>query len=53
MCFSCMCLFILHALICVPFLLLLVSGLAVACDCGTPWTFPIPINLYFYCNGFR
>ena len=40
MCFSCICLFILHALISgFIFLFLLVSGLAPACDCGAPFAF--------------
>ena len=39
MCFSCVCLFNLHALIFVIFLFLLVSGVAAASDCGTPWIF--------------
>ena len=39
MCFSCVCLFILHAQISVLLLFLLVSGLAAACDCDTTWTF--------------
>ena len=35
----CICLFILFALICVPFLFLVISGLAAVCNCGTPWTY--------------
>ena len=38
-CVLCICLFILLALICVPFLFLVMSGLAAACNCGTPWTY--------------
>ena len=37
-CLSCICLFILHVLLCL-FLFFLVSGLAADCNCGTPWTF--------------
>ena len=42
MCFSCICFFILHALIAVLFLFLVVSGIGCgncSCDCGPPWTF--------------
>ena len=35
------CLFVLYVLVFVVFLFLLVSGLAVVCDCGTPWTFQL------------
>ena len=36
------CLFDLRLFCFVCFLFLLVSGKAVACDCGTPWTFLLP-----------
>ena len=39
MCFSCICLSVLHVLVFVLFLFLLVSGFAAVCNCGTPWTF--------------
>ena len=39
MCFSCICLFVLHGLVFVLFLFLLVSGLTAVCDCDTPGTF--------------
>ena len=38
-CILCICLFILFVLICVPFVFLVMSGLAAACNCGTPWTY--------------
>ena len=38
-CFSCICLFVLYVLVFVIFRFLLVSGLAVVCDCGIHWTF--------------
>ena len=41
-CFLCINLFVLHVLLCLlpffSFSLCFVSGLAAACDCGTPWT---------------
>ena len=45
-CVLCICLFIVLALICVPFLFLVMSGLAAACNCGTPWTYLC--LLYFF-----
>ena len=39
MCFSCICLFVLHMLVFVPFLFLLVSGMVAVCDSGAPWAF--------------
>ena len=50
MCFSCICLifFVLHVLVFIPFLFLLVSGLAAACDCGTAWTFLLTFYYYSY-----
>ena len=39
MCFSCICLFILHALMVVLSTSSWCQGLAAASDCGTPWTF--------------
>ena len=38
-CFSCICMFVLHALHCVFFSSTWCRGLAAACDCDTPWTF--------------
>ena len=49
MCFSCICLFILHALFYVFSSSSLYQGLAVACDCGTPWIF-IKHFAIFVCN---
>ena len=43
MCFSCICLFVLHVLVLVLVLSFFSSswyrGLAAICDCATPWTF--------------
>ena len=46
-CFSFTCLCILHTLLSVFYLFFLVSGLAVACDCGTHWTFRLTFFLWF------
>ena len=39
-CFSCICLFVLHVLV-----IVLCRGLAAVCDCGTPWTFLLTLLL--------
>ena len=39
MCLSCICLFVLHVLVFVLFSSSWYLGLAVVCDCGTPWIF--------------
>ena len=39
MCFSCLCLFILHAYTLFIFSSSWCQGWAAACDCGTPWSF--------------
>ena len=49
LCASVHVLFILNALVCLSFVSSSwCKGLAAACDCGTPWTFPI---FFFYQTG--
>ena len=43
MCFSCICLFVLYGLVFVIFSSSWCRGLAVVCDCGTPWTFLLTV----------
>ena len=43
MCFSCICLFVLYGLVFVIFSSCWCQGLAVVCDCGTPWTFLLTV----------
>ena len=43
MCFSCICLFVLYGLVFVIFSSSWYRGLAVVCDCGTPWTFLLTV----------
>ena len=43
MCFSCICLFVLYGLVFVIFSSSWSRGLAVVCDCGTPWTFLLTV----------
>ena len=43
MCFSCICLFVLYRLVFVIFSSSWCLGLAVVCDCGTPWTFLLTV----------
>ena len=43
MCFSCICLFVLYGLGFVIFFSSWCRGLAVVCDCGTPWTFLLTV----------
>ena len=43
MCFSCTCLFVLYGLVFVIFSSSWCRGLAVVCDCGTPWTFLLTV----------
>ena len=47
MCFSCIGLFILYALISVIFSSAWCQGLDVVCDCGTPWTFLLNVLHFF------
>ena len=42
-CFSCICLFVLYGLVFVIFSSSWCLGLAVVCDCGTPWTFLLTV----------
>ena len=46
MCFSCVCLFILHKLISVRFPSSWCQGLAAVCDCDNPWTFLLAFFSY-------
>ena len=43
MCFSCLCLFVFYGLVFVIFSSSWCQGLAVVCDCGTPWTFLLTV----------
>ena len=43
MCVSCICLFVLYVLVFVIFSSSWCRGLAVVCDCGTPWTFLLTV----------
>ena len=45
MCLSCICLFVLHVLVFVLFSSSWYLGLAVVCDCGTPWIFSFNLFL--------
>ena len=48
MCFSCICLFIVQALIFVLLLFFVVSGVAAACYSGTPWIFLLLFMLVLF-----
>ena len=41
-------LFDLYLFVFVGFLFLLVSGKAAVCNCGTPWTFLLPVLLFLF-----
>ena len=45
-CFSCICMFILHPLLFVFLSSSRCRGLAAACDCSTPWTFHLTVKVF-------